>query len=142
MLKTKLSTLLFIVLAGFSACKSTQKNAGCAADQTCTAEFVSFAVEFVDKDGNNVVVKDITAINQRTKLAVVAKNVIDPGFAPNLHTIATDSNKSEFSVAGDDVTVTATSVATNKTASATFKISGGCNCHIAKLSGSNKIVFE
>jgi hypothetical protein len=57
----------------------------------------------------------------RTNTTLVAKNVIDPGFAPNTYFIATDSNKDEFSNNGDEVKITATSTATNKTASAIVK---------------------
>jgi hypothetical protein len=138
----KITFLLCLVAMGFSSCKEN-KNSGCDAAQLCTQEFRSLGVEFTDKGGNNVTVKDVTAVNLRTNTAVVAKNVIDPGFAPNTYFIATDSNKDEFSNNGDEVKITATSTATNKTASAIVKISGGiCNCHISKISGPDKIVFE
>ena len=138
----KITFLLCLVAAGFAACKEN-KNSGCDAAQVCTEEFRSLGVTFTDKGGNIVAVKEVTAVNLRTNTAVVAKNMIDPSFAPNTYFIATDSNKDEFSINGDEVKITATSTATNKTASAIVKISGGiCNCHIGKISGPDKIVFE
>jgi hypothetical protein len=138
----KITFLLCLIAIGFAACKEN-KNSGCDAAQLCTEEFRSLGVEFTDKGGNNVTVKNVTAVNLRTNIPLVAKNVIDPGFAPNTYFIATDSNKDEFSNNGDEVKITATSTATNKTASAIVKISGGiCNCHISKVSGPDKIVFE
>nr|WP_294945819.1 hypothetical protein [uncultured Mucilaginibacter sp.] len=137
----KLSFAL-LLLTGFSACNKANLPVGCDANQNCTLEFRSLGVTFVDKDGNNIAVKDISVTNLRTNTAVVAKNVIDPGFSPNTYYVATDSNKDEFSTEGDDIKITATSTATNKTVSAALKISGGCNCHINKLSGPEKIVFE
>lgn len=142
MLKNTLCFLLIIFMAGLSACKSTSKNAGCAANQICTEQFVSLGVQFVDKAGNRVSIKDITVTNQRTNKTVVLKNVVDPGFSLDYRIIATDDNKSDFSTTGDDVKVTATNAADNKTVSALYKISGGCNCHVVKLSGPDKIVFE
>jgi ABC-type Fe3+-hydroxamate transport system substrate-binding protein len=136
----RITLLLFVCAIGFSAC--TQKKSGCDAAQACTADFRSVGVKFVDKEGNPLAVKDLVVTNLRTNTAVIAKNVLDPGFSPDFHTIATDSNKDDFSTDGDEIKITATSTATNKTATATLKISGGCNCHINKLSGPEKIVIE
>ncbi|WP_143822294.1 hypothetical protein [Mucilaginibacter pedocola] len=136
----KITFLLCLTTTGFTAC--TNKKNSCDASQMCTEEFRSISVRFQDKAGSTVAVKDIVVTNLRTNTAIVAKGVIDPGFSPDLHTIATDSNKSDFSAEGDNVKVTATSVADSKTATATLKISGGCNCHISKLSGPEIIVFE
>ncbi|MEO7214129.1 hypothetical protein [Mucilaginibacter sp.] len=137
----KITSLFCLIAIGFAGCKEN-KNSGCDAQQLCTQEFRSLGVMFTDKNGDNVTVKDLTIINQRTGKAIVPKNTIDPGFSPNMHYIATDSNKDEFSTNGDDVKVTATSTTTNKTVSAIIKISGGCDCHISKIAGPDKIVFE
>lgn len=89
--------------------------------------------------------KDITAINLRTHLAIIAKRnggPPSPTVGPHLYTIATDNNKSEFSTEGDDVELTVTNVETGVTQTIAFKISGGCNCHINKLSGPIQIVLN
>jgi hypothetical protein len=141
MLKKTIAALL--VVAGLLACsKKNYDTAGCPQNQICTDEFVAIGVQFVNKAFNTVRIKDITVTNLRTNAAIVAKNVIDPGFSPDTYFIATDSNKSEFSTQGDDIKITATDAATGKTATAILKISGGCNCHILNLSGNNKIVFD
>jgi len=139
----KRSIVVLFVMAGLLACsKKNYDTKGCPPDQICTEEFASIGVQFVNKAFNTVKIKDFTVTNMRTNAAIVAKNVIDPGFAPDIYFIATDSNKSEFSTQGDDIRITATDAATGKTATAILKISGGCNCHILNLSGNNKIVFD
>ena len=113
MLNRLLFALLFIT--GLFACNKGNLPSGCHASQTCTQEFRSLGVTFVDKDESSVTVKDVTVTNLRTKKAVIAKNVIDPGFSPNTYYLATDSNKDDFSTDGDEVKVTATSTVSNKT---------------------------
>jgi len=138
----KISFLLCCMAIGFSACNKTTLSEGCAANQICTTEFRSISIQFVNKNGAYAQVKDITVVNQRTNQPVIAKGVLDPGFSPNDHFIVTDSNKSEFSTRGDNVKITATSIADNKTVTAIYKISGGCNCHVQKLSGPDKVLIE
>jgi hypothetical protein len=136
--------LLFLLLiAIIAACKKHRQENGCPT-KACTYEFVSISVNFVDNDGKAVLAKDVKAVNKRTGKQVIATNngPAVPGLGPNFFTIATDNNKSEFSTDGDDVEVTATNVTTNNTKTTLFKISGGCNCHIAKISGPDKIVLE
>lgn len=112
--------------------------------QACTLEFASITVRFVTREGLPTPGKNVTVINLRTHQAIIAKGngAVVPSAGPNLFTIATDNNKSEFSTEGDDIELTATDVITNITKTTTFKISGGCNCHIAKISGPDKITFN
>lgn len=89
--------------------------------------------------------KDIKVVNLRTKQTIIAKG--NPGppsttVGPHVYTITTDNNKNEFSTEGDDVELTVTNIQTGVTQTALFKISGGCNCHIAKVSGPDKIVLN
>lgn len=135
--------LLCIPLAiMISSCSKKLKTDGCPTDQICTMIFASVGTEFVDKDGKNVAVKDFKVFNTRTGKFIAAKGVVDPGFSPMHHTIITDSNKKEVSTEGDELRITATSVSTSKTITAVYKIAGGCNCHVEKLSGPEKIVVE
>jgi hypothetical protein len=138
----KVTLLLCLSALGISACTKNSKNTACNIQQACTEEFRSFGIQFVNSAGDNVEVKDVTVVNLRTNKPIVARNVLDPGFSPNIYFVATDSNKDEFSSEGDEVKITATSTGSNKTAFAIVKISGGsCNCHISKISGPDKIVF-
>lgn len=138
----KITLLLGIALIAFTSCDKDNSKTDCLVNQICSAEFAAIFVTFKDKDNNDVVVKDFTVVNLRTGKPVVAADVLDPGFSPFYHYVATDSNKSEFSADGDNVRITATSVATNKTVTSVMKISGGCNCHVMRVSGANSIFFE
>ncbi|MBL4676304.1 MAG: hypothetical protein JKY70_08900 [Mucilaginibacter sp.] len=109
-------------------------------NQMCTQIFASIGTQFVDANGNNINVTDIKVTNLRTKKDIEPKGVIDPGFSPAYVTIVTDANKKELSTDGDDVKVTA--IYNNKKSETIFKISGGCNCHVEKLSGPEKIVIK
>jgi hypothetical protein len=123
------------------SCTKKLNNGGCPT-QMCTDIFASVGTQFVNKDGNNVAVKDFTVINLRTNKPIVAKNMVDPGFSPMHHTIVSDGNKKELSTEGDELKVSAINAATNKPISAIYKISGGCNCHVERLSGPEKIVVD
>ncbi|WP_162996543.1 hypothetical protein [Mucilaginibacter celer] len=133
---------LLLLIALMPACKKHNQN-GCPA-KACTYVFASISVNFVDKDGKPVPAKDVKAINKRTGKQIIASSngPAVPGVGPNIFTIATDNNKNEFSADGDDVELTATNATTNQTKITLFKISGGCNCHIDKVSGPEKIVLE
>ena len=138
----KLLVLILPLLIVLAACRKKDNSAGCQTSRACTAEFASIGVQFIDKDGNYLKVNDITVTNLRSNSEILVKNKVEAGFSPNTYFIATDANKDEFSTAGDDVKLTTTTVGTNKLVTAMLKISGGCNCHIQKVSGTNKIVVE
>lgn len=136
--------VFFLIASVLLGCKKHNQQKGCAV-QACTLEFASITVHFVTGDGLPTPGKNVTVINLRTHEAIIAKGnggAVVPSIGPNLFTLATDNNKSEFSTEGDDVELTATDVVTNITKTVTFKISGGCNCHISKVSGPDKIVFN
>jgi len=135
---------LLLLVAAFSGCKKHNQQKGCPS-QACTLDFASLTVSFVNKDGQPTPGKNVTVINLRTHETIIAKGSGGPAVptvGPNLYTIATDNNKSEFSTEGDEVELTATDGITNITKTTTFKISGGCNCHIAKISGPNQIILN
>lgn len=115
-------------------------NGGCPTNQICTEIFASIGTQFVDANGNNINVTNVTVYNLRTKKVIEPKGVIDPGFSPMNHTIVTDANKKELSSEGDDIRVTA--MYNTKKIETVFRISGGCNCHVEKLSGPEKIVVK
>jgi hypothetical protein len=48
----------------------------------------------------------------------------------------------DYSTDGDIIKVSATDPATNQTKSVNMKISGGCNCHVAKISGPDTVKFD
>ncbi|GGB25523.1 MULTISPECIES: hypothetical protein [Mucilaginibacter] len=136
--------ILFMIASVLLGCKKHNQQTGCPS-QACTLNFASLYVNFVDKDGQMAFGKDVKVVNLRTKQTVIAKG--NPGppsttVGPHLYTIATDNNKNEFSTEGDDVELTVTNIQTGATQTALFKISGGCNCHIAKVSGPATIVLN
>lgn len=140
MKKLILLCLVFAVIT--TSCSKKLKTDGCPTGQICTMMFASVGTQFVDKNGNNVAVKDFKVFNTRTNKYIAVKGIIDEGSEPSHHTIVTDGNKKELSTTGDELRITALDVSTNKPISVIYKISGGCNCHVEKLSGPEKIVVE
>jgi hypothetical protein len=90
-----------------------------------------------------VAVKDVTVINLRTKKPVTPP-LYPPAthYTPNTMLIASDGTREEFSSAGDDVEITATNTATGQIKKTVVKISGGCNCHVSRVSGPIKLIFD
>jgi len=135
----RLSIFFLLIVFLASAC-SKSITGGCPTNQICTEIFASIGTQFVDAKGSNVSVTDVTVFNVRTKKKIEPKGVLDPGFSPMNYTIVTDANRKELSTEGDDIRVTA--IYGNKKIETIFKISGGCNCHVEKLSGPEKIVVK
>lgn len=140
MKKLILLCLSFAVIT--SSCSKKLKTDGCPTGQICTMMFASVGIEFVDKSGKNVAVKDFKVFNTRTNKYISVKGIIDEGSQPTHYTIVTDGNKKELSTKGDDLKITATYNNGNTKIAVAYKISGGCNCHVEKLSGPEKIVVE
>ncbi|MFD0795059.1 hypothetical protein ACFQZX_15665 [Mucilaginibacter litoreus] len=132
-----LTGVCLIVL--FASC-SRKLNNGCPVNQICTEIFASVGTQFVDNNGNAVTVTDFKVTNQRTNRTIQPKGELPSGNLPPFYTIVNDSNKKELSTKGDDIIVTA--VYNGQKVTGTFKISGGCNCHVTKLSGPEKIIVN
>lgn len=131
--------LLSIVL--LSACSKNQPQKPACGSQVCTAIFATVGIHFTDKQGNAIAVENYTVFN------LSSNKPLTPG-VPNLdmvkgyYVVASDNDKKDFSTDGDNIKVSATDPATKQTKTATFKISGGCNCHVAKLSGPDTLAFD
>lgn len=103
--------------------------------------FAMIGVKFTDKNGHAIAVQSLTAVNQRTKLSVLPANqqgINEPGY----YVITDDSTREKLSTDGDEVLVSATNPATGQTKTVSFKLSGGCNCHIDRISGPQTIAFD
>jgi hypothetical protein len=135
--------LLVMMLAiGLSACKKNENKSACGT-QTCTTEFAVIGFSFTDAAGKPTAIKDVTLINVRTGKAVPGTSyAATADLVPGALIIATDETKSTFSAEGDDIRITATSVATGKTKQLAIKVSGGCNCHVARVSGAETVKFD
>lgn len=134
--------LLFSLIAiVFSACdKKPVKAAGCQS-QVCTDLFASVGIRFVDANGNGLAgVTNFTVLDTRTNQQLHPPSI--PVACCGSFTIATDNEKSDLSTTGDDLKVTATDPKTNITETAIVKVSGGCNCHVQKVSGPDSVVFK
>ncbi|MEO7214128.1 hypothetical protein [Mucilaginibacter sp.] len=144
MIRTPLIKLIafLAVVTSFAACSKKINGGGCPTGQMCTMQFVTLSVNFVDKAGKAVTVKDVKVVNQRNNTAILAEGMSSMVNQAGRYVFVTDANKKQLSTDGDDLKITATNAVTNKTVSAIIKISGGCNCHVSKVSGSDDIVFE
>lgn len=132
--------VLVVITSFFTSCNKNRQQPACAIT-TCTQEFVSVGVRFVDKNGVGVAVENFAAKNLRSDSAIVVPG-IDPGFSPAFKTIANDGLINKFSTGGDNVKITATNPSTHQIKTAIVKIAGGCACHISKVSGPDTIVFD
>lgn len=141
-MKTSTIKVAAILLAtiGLSACSHKLNNDGCP-PQMCTMEFATIGINITDKAGNPVNAKEVRVVNLRTNKVIVPQGLNGSDAAVGSYVVVTDSNKKDISTNGDDIKVTATA-ADGKTATATLKIIGSCNCHVKKISGPETIVFE
>lgn len=134
--------LLFFITAALVSCGKDQSESDCAS-MVCDASFSTLTFSFTDKDGNGVSVKNYSAVNQRTGDTVKASSAIYVDLSPGFFLVVDDAYKSKLSAKGDDIKISGTYEATGQTKTATIKVSGGdCKCHIEKLSGPDKIVFD
>lgn len=126
----------------FSACtKTQQKNSACGT-QVCTALFASVGVQFRDKNNAPIIISNFSALDLRTNKAFVHAPDPAANTLAGYEVVVDDSNLKDLSSEGDNIRVSATNPATGETKTAVLKISGGCNCHIAKLSGPDIIPFD
>lgn len=136
----KKKILLILLVACSLACNKKQVDTlGCPA-QPCTLIFASINVQFKDKNGNTVEAKNFTAVNQRTKenLSPTSPGMNGAGY----FTIVDDGMLKKLSTTGDEVVVTATHPTNGQIKTATYTISGGCNCHVERISGPQVITFD
>lgn len=135
-------TLLLIpALALLFSCHKNN-NTACGV-QVCNDIFKQINVVFVDKTGKAIIVSNYSVTNQRTNLLMQPKyDFTKPVAASTLYLVADDSMRDQLSTDGDNVQVNGTNSATGQTKSTLFKISGGCNCHVAKIAGPDTIKFD
>jgi len=133
--------ILLIAVVSFSACKKTQQKNSACGTQVCTALFATVGVHFTDKQGSPMVIQDYTVFNvSSNKLIFSGAPNVD--LVPGYYVVASDSNIKDFSSNGDNIKVSATDPATGQIKTADFKISGGCNCHVEKVSGPDTVAFD
>lgn len=139
-----MKNLLLVLLFGSTllSCEEKKTDSACA-DRICTEEFRSLVIKFVDNKGAAAEVKDFNVINQRTGERVYANSSMAADLVKGTYMIVDDGNTETLSEEGDDLKITATSVANNQTKSAVVKVKGGkCACHISKVSGAEQIIFD
>jgi len=134
--------LLILGCALLFACHKNNNQSGCGV-QVCSDIFKQINVVFTDKAGQRIYVTQFSALNQRTNLPLVTKvNLGIPVAMTYSYLVADDSMRDQLSTGGDNVLVTATNSTTGQIKSTLFNISGGCNCHVQKLSGPDTVKFD
>ena len=132
--------ILFIVAVSLASCKKTQKKTPCG-PQICTDLFASVGIHYTDNSGKPI------AVNNFSVFDVTSNKQLHPG-VPNwdlvmgYYIVASDNNKMDYSTEGDNIKVSATDPATNQAKIINLKISGGCNCHVARISGPDTVKFD
>lgn len=133
----KISFLLTVVLF---VCGCSLDNSDCSS--MCTTEFRFITVKFRNSAGQPVVVDGYKAVNLRTGLQIQTPPPDTVNFK-GTYIVASDTNISRLSAAGDSILVSAVLPGTTQEKSARFVIAGGeCNCHIEKKAGPQEIVFN
>ncbi|MBV8388814.1 MAG: hypothetical protein JO080_03345 [Mucilaginibacter sp.] len=132
--------LLLIATVSLASCKKNQQKTPCGT-QACTDNFASVGILCTDNTGKPIAVSNFTVYN------VTSNKLLHPGYNVGLlvygyYIVATDNNKMDYSTDGDVIRVSATDPATNQTKTANLKISGGCNCHVAQISGPDTLKFN
>lgn len=136
-----LKRLTFVFIVALSAaCRTSSNQPGCDT-KVCTDIFVTVGLQFVDNTGKLIQVEGFSAINQRTHLNMMPAPQ-NQALITGYFDIADDNMKSQLSTDGDDILITATNPATHQTKTVTLKVSGGCNCHVAKISGPDTVTFD
>ncbi|MBS1527610.1 MAG: hypothetical protein JST19_18325 [Bacteroidetes bacterium] len=133
-------TALAIGIILLSACKKNLQNNACGT-QVCTALFATVMVHFADNQGDPIAVSNFEVFDLSTN------KQIQPGLAnydlvKGAYIIANDNELKDLSTDGDNIRVTGTNPATGQTKTAIFKVAGGCNCHVTKISGPDTIQFD
>lgn len=132
--------VLAIAAVSLASCDKTQKKTPCG-PQVCTDLFASIGLHFIDENNNPVNVTDFEVVDLRTNKAIT--HIVPPNYHPNGYIEVLDDNDiKDLSSTGDNVQVSATNPATNQTKTVNLKISGGCNCHVAKISGPDTVKFD
>ncbi|AOM79204.1 hypothetical protein [Pedobacter steynii] len=140
----KFNTIAFLALAAtlvFSCSKPVDSD--CPKDRFCTTEFRMIGIGFTDKQGAPTAIQDQSVILVRTGDTIKSMSNAVVNTIPGAFIVVDDSYTEKLMEAGDDIKVTATSVATKQTKSTVIKVSGGrCACHIRKVSGAEKVAFD
>lgn len=123
-----------------SACKKSQQKAACGT-QPCTDLFGTVGVVFKDKNNNPVSVTHYSVLDLRTNTILTNEISAIANTVAGYMVVVDDNDLKDLTTDGDNVQVTATNPATGEVKITLFKIAGGCNCHVSKVSGPNTIVF-
>src|SRR6185312_10760431 len=131
--------ILFVAAASLASCNKTKQKTPCGT-QICTDLFATVGINYADNAGKPIAVTNFTVFN------VSSNKQLTPGYNVGLlvyghYIVATDNNKMDYSTDGDIIKVSATDPVTNQTKAVNMKISGGCNCHVAKISGPDTVKF-
>ncbi|MGZ3763016.1 MAG: hypothetical protein ACXVB0_19830 [Mucilaginibacter sp.] len=135
----KLPLLLLTVIC--SSCIKTQKKAACGT-QVCTDIFVSVGIQFTDKNNNRIAISNFTALDLRTNKTFVHAANPSGNTLAGYEIVVDDSDLKDLSSEGDNISVSAKNPVTGEIKTAVLKVSGGCNCHVAKVSGPDTIAFN
>ncbi|HTI60979.1 hypothetical protein [Mucilaginibacter sp.] len=139
----KFGILMFVSMVLVS-CKplGDQTERPACASRPCTKEFRTISMKFLDKDGNQVTVDNYTATNMRTGILLHDNSILVPGVYPPYYNVADDNDLDKLSDDGDDVQISATNSVTREIKTAVVKVSGGCNCHVSRVSGPDSLKFN
>ena len=132
--------ILFVLAVSLVSCDKTKQKTPCGT-QVCTDYFATVGINYADNTGKPIANTNITVFN------VSSNKLLHPGYNVGIlvyghYIVATDNNKMDYSTGGDIIRASATNPSTNQIKTVDLKISGGCNCHVARLSGPDTVKFN
>lgn len=134
-------SLLLLVAACVACSKNKHQKPVCSG--VCTEIYATFGINFVDKTGESISVKDLTVTNLRTNKVLDVKQLNAPNSPIGYRTVITDSNIKDLSIEGDDLKISVTNPVSNQIKTVNIKIgTDQCACHIDKKSGPDKVAFD
>jgi hypothetical protein len=133
--------LSFACLIVFLGCNKNNED-DCVPPEMCTEEFVSITIAFEKPDGQPVVVRDYQ-VRHLSNGKILQTDQTGATTQPGTYVVSSDRQLDLFSDSGAMVEVSGKDPVSGKTGMAKLKIRGGkCNCHVSKLSGPEKILFD
>ena len=123
--------LAIIVMAGLSACESTETG-----PCRCTEEFVTVGFYAVDQSGNPVEGIEVTVTQARTGEVLLGNQ----GFGSRgYYVVASDAVKDKLLGTGEVLNVTGIKDSLQFEESFVVGVPGGCRCHVQKFAGPDTL---
>lgn len=134
-------SFLFVVASLLLSCD--KDNTTDCANLNCDTQFKYLTVNFVNKEGVGVSIRNYSAVNLRTNEKVFSELSATANTIPGTFIVLDDGYRKNLSPQGDNIKITGTYDDTKQTKSVIIKVANPvCGCHFEKVSGDQIIKFD